>query len=159
MLNTFTYIICNSIDVHNSDSLSAIVYPILVELHIYKTNLLITFSGVIYSSVALSAVQSGTEWLQLAVKTLVLSLDRPDDVQILWQLHYYHVFQDPQEIDDFQLDQAEGVITLPPVNNTDLAFDDSVLRHVRQAWQDISGEVDGFMQFPPREAELDEDDE
>ena len=36
--------------------------------------------------------------------------------------------------------------------STDLAFDDLVLREVRKAWQQVTGKVNGFMEFEDREA-------
>ena len=36
-------------------------------------------------------------------------------------------------------------------SSTDLAFDDGVLREVRKAWQQISGNEEGFMDFEDRE--------
>ena len=43
--------------------------------------------------------------------------------------------------------------------STDLVFDDLVLREVRKAWQQVTGKVNGFMEFEDREAgEYDEDE-
>ena len=48
-----------------------------------------------------------------------------------------------------------------PESSVDLAFDDSILKDVKDAWEQISGETEGFMQFDDREvgAYDDEDDE
>ena len=43
-------------------------------------------------------------------------------------------------------------------SSTDLAFDDSVLRQVRRAWQIVTSKTNGFMEFEDREVgEYDED--
>ena len=43
-------------------------------------------------------------------------------------------------------------------SSADLAFDDSVLREVRTAWQHITGNDSGFMEFEDREVgEYDEE--
>ena len=115
--------------------------------------------GVIYSSVALDRSQRGSEWLELAIKTLLESLLREHAPPILWQLQYYQRFQDPRSAGAWSLDPtADSRSTIPPMNNTDLAFDDGVLRDVKQVWQAITGESDGFMHFEDRETETNDDD-
>lgn len=43
-------------------------------------------------------------------------------------------------------------------SSVDLAFDDSVVREVRRAWQHVTGNTNGFMEFEDREVgEYDDD--
>ena len=122
---------------------------------------LVTISaGVIYASVALDEGSGGSKWLQSAIKVLLRSLEHAEDVQILRQLQYYQRFQSSEpsspSVDE---DPVTQVLKLPPSNNSDLAFDDKILRDVRRVWQTISGETDGFMQFEEQEAAGDDDDD
>ena len=80
----------------------------------------------------------------------------------VWSLRYSQHRLAPREDDNStQKEDGKGhrriiMISEPAI---DLAFDDSVLREVRSAWQQITGQAEGFMQFEDREAETDDDDD
>ena len=113
-----------------------------------------------YSSVALE-VDNGYEWLQVAVNVLFESLEDKKGIQVLWQLYYeQRAEQKKRVLDPIQKGGLNSrILTLSRSGATDLAFDDTVLRDVREVWQDITGETEGFMQFEDQEAGAVEDDE
>ena len=85
---------------------------------------------------------------------------RPD---ILWTLRYSQCFtQWPIQAsppENGQGAERQGGTILFPEPVIDLAFDDGVLRDVMTAWQEISGQAEGFMQFEDREVGAYEDED
>ena len=117
-------------------------------------------AGIIYSSV-LSSDDDDRKWLELGINTLLSSLSSSEHAQVLWQLHYEQRCEaGPQSgVDDSGDTTNNGILYLPHSNETDLAFDDSLLQGVRAAWQRISGQVDGFMQFDASTSSLKDDED
>jgi hypothetical protein len=109
-----------------------------------KTNLA---TGVLYASVALPA-DEGKPLLSAAVKTLLQGL-QDASARVLWSLQYH------QNCVIAPGSSGASTIILPNVP-ADLGLSDSVLHSVKSAWQQLTGEADGFMMFEAREGE-DED--
>jgi hypothetical protein len=103
---------------------------IIDSLHWTKTN---TITDVLYASVALPPDQ-GMSHLTSAVDDLLQGLVGQSP-RILWSLKYHQR----------NVDQVE------------LGLPDSVLNSVKAAWQQITGETDGFMVFEAR-AGMEDDD-
>lgn len=103
--------------------------------------------GVLYASVALPA-ELGKQRLDTAVKRLLHGSD--DALRVLWSLKYHQKCVSPPA------SCVSGVIALPNVP-LDLGMPDSVLGDVKLAWQQITGETEGFMAFEAREGMEDDD--
>lgn len=104
--------------------------------------------GVLYTSVALPAEQ-GKRRLAAAVGGLLRGSGDPSH-SVLWSLQYY------QRSVEQPADTGSNTMILPSVP-LDLGLSDSILIDVKQAWQQITGEIEGFMTFEAREGELEED--
>lgn len=110
---------------------------------------------VLYSSTSLSG-NDGFQLLQLATDALLTSVDLTPLPTLLWSVQYEQRAGAepgamPQQSDDHN-------IIFPPVP-LDLASVDSVLEHVKEAWQRITGDEAGeFLVFADRET-YDDDDE
>lgn len=117
-------------------------------------------TGVLYASTKASgfAGEDSYRILDLAVQLLLRSLeDEPSTPEILWKLQYGRL----------AASESDNGVSLTSVNTenvlqfsdptVDLAFDDKVLEEVRNAWQKITGEKEGFMMFEER-GESGEDD-
>lgn len=118
-------------------------------------------AGVVYASSEASK-ETGQEWLQKALDALLTSY-REDTSEILWSLSYNESGDDmtvasPSTEPVLWRNEDDKALVFPNVL-ADLAFDDRVLYHVKKAWEAISGESEGFMQFQDREAYDDNDDE
>ena len=96
------------------------------------------------------------------MNTFLKALKTEKNTDILWELSFDQLNSPSSDLDrptDVSVESIEKTF-LFPTSNTDLAFDDSVLRDVRSAWQSISGDTDGFMQFEDREVgAYDDEDE
>ena len=105
-------------------------------------------TGVLYASIALPAEQGITR-LATAVDDVVRGLDGSSG-RILWSLKYHQRnVEHPGESD-------ANTIILPNVP-VELGLPDSVFGDVKSAWQQITGETEGFMVFEAREGMEDED--
>jgi hypothetical protein len=104
-------------------------------------------TGVLYASVALPA-EEGKPLLTAAIDSLLQGL-HDSSARVLWSLQYH------QNCVIAPGSSGASTIILPNVP-ADLGLSDSVLHSVKAAWQQITGEVDGFMMFEAREGE-DED--
>jgi hypothetical protein len=104
--------------------------------------------GVLYASVALSA-EHGMPCLTNAVNDMLRGLDGSLG-RVLWSVKYHQ--RNIEEISEPQL----NVIVLPNVA-VELGLSDSILDNVKLAWQQITGETEGFMVFEAREGMEDED--
>jgi hypothetical protein len=105
-------------------------------------------TGVLYASIALPAEQ-GIPSLTTAVEDLLRGLDESCG-RILWSLKYH------QRNISVSGESAANVIILPNVP-VELGLPDSVFDNVKFAWQQITGEAEGFMVFEAREGMEDED--
>ena len=115
---------------------------------------------VLYGSVQGTA-DVGKVWLEKAVHALLdASVEKEGEPEVLWNLIYS---QQTSKTDGMSSDKDAGpeiternVFFSDP--STDLAFDDSILRETRTAWQHITGNETGFMEFEDREVgEYDEE--
>ena len=105
-------------------------------------------TGVLYASIALPAEQGITR-LTGAVNDVIRGLDGSSG-RILWSLKYHQRnIKHPGESD-------ATTIILPNVP-VELGLPDSVFGDVKSAWQQITGETEGFMVFNAREGMDDED--
>lgn len=105
-------------------------------------------TGVLYASVALAAEQ-GLPRLTGAVDSLLHGFGEPPP-RVLWSLKYHQ-----RNVDQMTNSDASTII-LPNVP-VELGLPDSVLNNVKSAWQQITGETEGFMNFEAREGMEDED--
>ena len=86
----------------------------------------------------------------LATQQLLSLVEETIKPKILWNLRYSQRESTVWKLLDETGAQSSGaVIRLPPLSSN-LAFDDSILEHVRKAWQRITNSVEGFMQFDDR---------
>ena len=105
--------------------------------------------GVIYASTLQSGPQ-GFELLELAMQNFFMALAEEKRPTVLWKLQYSQR-QPAQEYESRpKVTINDGVISFAE-SSTDLAFDDSILIDVREAWNKISSDAAGFMQFEDRE--------
>jgi hypothetical protein len=119
-----------------------------------KANLL---KGVVYATISRPKSQ-GRLWLDKAVSALLSCVSSPGEATLLWSMHYSQMYP-TQDSEDFG-PRIDGQSITFSSSNIDLAFDDNVLREVRKAWQHVTGEENGFMQFEDRElGEYDDDDD
>ena len=109
---------------------------------------LIGLIGVLYSSVALPAEQ-GKAKLASAVRQL-LSGSEDLHPSVLWSLDYH------QRSVEQPSDSASKVLVLPNVP-LDLGLPDSFFGQIKSAWQQITGDTEGFMSFEAREGMEDEE--
>ncbi len=76
--------------------------------------------------------------------------------QILWSLHYDQKHAPPATANDYDTNikcpqvANPHVLKFPDVD-PGLVLEDDVLKHVRAAWQRITGDDEGFMVFEERE--------
>jgi hypothetical protein len=105
-------------------------------------------TGVLYASVALPAEQ-GMTCLTNAVDDMLRGLDGSSG-RVLWSLKYHQ--RNIEQTSDFE----SNAIVLPNVP-VELGLSDSVLDNVKFAWQQITGDTEGFMVFEAREGMEDED--
>jgi hypothetical protein len=105
-------------------------------------------TGVLYASVALPA-DEGSQCLTTAVDSLLKGLGEPS-YRVLWSLKYHQ-----RNVGQPTFPDARSII-LPNVP-VELGLPDSVLDSVKAAWQQITGETEGFMVFDAREGMEDED--
>ena len=110
-------------------------------------------TGVIYASAEVPK-EAGQQWLRKALDAFLASYEG-DKPRILWTLSYHETGSDMITASPndswLQRNEDDNCLVFPnaPI---DLAFDDKVLYHVKKAWEAISGESEGFMQFQDREA-------
>lgn len=105
-------------------------------------------TGVLYASIALPAEQ-GILRLSTAVDDLLRGLDGSSG-RVLWSLKYHQ-----RNIEQASESEPNSIIlSNVPV---ELGLSDSVLGDVKSAWQQITGETEGFMVFEAREGMEDED--
>jgi hypothetical protein len=118
---------------------------IIDSLHWTKTN---TITDVLYASVALPPDQ-GMPHLTSAVDDLLQGLVGQSP-RILWSLKYHQ-----RNVDQVTNPDARTIVL--PNLPVELGLPDSVLNSVKAAWQQITGETDGFMVFEAR-AGMEDDD-
>lgn len=105
-------------------------------------------TGVLYASIALPAEQ-GIPRLITAVDDLLQGLHGSSG-RVLWSLKYH------QSNISLSGESDANTIILPNVP-VELGLPDSVLNDVRSAWQQITGDTEGFLVFEAREGMEDED--
>ena len=103
----------------------------------------------------------GKDWLEKAVHALLdTSIEEEGEREILWSLSYSQRTSKTGGMSPNGDTGPEitGRNVIFSDSSTDLAFDDSVLREVRTAWQYITGNDTGFTEFDDREVgEYDEE--
>ena len=114
-------------------------------------------AGVVYATVGIGG-QNGQKLLATAINKLLDAIHEDMRPITVWSLRYSQRHPAPQEGDNsIHKEGVQGhILNSDPA--IDLAFDDSVLKEVRTAWQQITGQAEGFMQFEDRDAEADDDD-
>ncbi|KAM0700731.1 hypothetical protein Q7P35_012452 [Cladosporium inversicolor] len=122
--------------------------PVHIIAHSHESGECPSSQSVLYASIALPAEQGITR-LATAVDDVVRGLDGSSG-RILWSLKYHQ-----RNIDQPGESHANTII-LPNVP-VELGLPDSVFGDVKSAWQQITGETEGFMVFEAREGMEDED--
>ena len=113
-------------------------------------------AGVVYAS---TSQRSGESLLRAAVSSL-LSVAGESNESVLWTLQYTQRGLSAFDVDNRPLivDAEQHRIRLRPLS-LDPAFDDGVLRDVRDAWMALSGQQEGFLEFDDREVGAYDDDD
>ncbi|MCJ1355834.1 MAG: Rab proteins geranylgeranyltransferase component A [Icmadophila ericetorum] len=141
--------------------------PVYFQIHSSDTGECPEGQCIIYSSISLPA-SPGYSVLTSAMDHFLesLALDSEEfKPQILWSLGYsrkaYPSAPPPlsTSISNSTSPDDSGLIVLPHSSPLDIAWDDSILEAVRQAWVKITGLEEGFMTFEERAGEGDEEDE
>ena len=96
--------------------------------------------------------------LDLAIQRFLDSIKEDPKPLVLWSLKYTQLYQ-PSDVGLGESVGNNGGILKFPDSSPDLAFEDSIFENVRTAWQRISGQTDGFMNFDDREVGAYDDDE
>lgn len=111
--------------------------------------------GVLYSSISLSGPE-GKSALESAVSKLLQSANA-SEAKALWSLHYTQLGRSTGDATETQPSKVtvhpNNVLIFPPPS-LDLAFDDTVLETVKEAWKIVLGDEavdDEFMVFEDRE--------
>lgn len=91
--------------------------------------------------------------LEKAVNALLASIDDPTNPEVLWRLQY-----EQQCSLDTSLQTRDRKILFSR-SSSGLVFDDEIIEQVRKAWTIIVNgeEDDGFMKFPAREDQSNDD--
>ena len=107
----------------------------------------------LYASIAAKST-TGFALLDKAILALLDVVNEDTTAGVLWKLQYEQHGARTTPDDD----PRSTIVTFPP-SSLDLAFDDSTLDNVRTIWERImDGEDAGFLQFPPREGDVYDDD-
>ena len=108
--------------------------------------------------------ETGYKILELGLQRLLEIIEEEPRPRVLWNLRYSRQELDAQDATGklvrVKTPASNRVLILPDLASG-LAFDDSILEHVRLAWQKITGLSDGFMHFEGREQDAfnNEDDD
>ena len=114
--------------------------------------------GVVYCSIALPP-QKGHTVLTTVLGQLLAVVEETPQPAVLWSLRYSQRESTiAKPVNDAGSQISGGVIRLPQLSSN-LAFDDSILQHVRQAWQRVTKDEEGFMQFNDRQDDAYDDDD
>ena len=86
------------------------------------------------------------------MEALLESVEEESKPEVLWTLQYSQRVSHSKrsEVEGFKSEVMTSVLLFPELH-AGLSFDDSILDHVKEAWQKITGNVDGFMEFEDRE--------
>ena len=107
--------------------------------------------GVVYASIW-GSTDNAADLLNEALSKMLRSVHEDSLPAVLWSMRYTQEY--PTEPNDSLAmaspQHGENVISLPMLD-LDLAFNDGILERVKVAWQRVTGETDGFMQFDDRE--------
>jgi hypothetical protein len=88
---------------------------------------------------------------------MIASIGEQPAPQILWSMHYDQQSTSPQPSNtdataESGPDSSSKILKFPSLSS-DLAFDDTILTRVREAWLKVIGpDATGFMEFEDREA-------
>jgi RAB protein geranylgeranyltransferase component A len=140
------------------------VYPVHVFAHNSLSGECPDGQSILYASTS-ATDENGTKLLDAALASLLASVNEQPAPHVLWSMQYnQHASQPSSSPSTSSLREAaaptasetgpmrpQHVIKFPSLS-TDLAFDDTVLKEVRQAWLMIMGrDAVGFMEFEDRE--------
>ncbi|RAL10988.1 putative Rab geranylgeranyl transferase escort protein [Aspergillus homomorphus CBS 101889] len=132
--------------------------PVYILVHSSETGECPTGQCVLYGSVSISG-SDGQALIESAVQQLLESAAGPD-AKVLWSLRYTQlgraIGSETGSVQSVNL--ADRIVRLPP-SSLDLAFDDSLIDTVKDAWQAIMGDdaIDHeFMTFEDREGAYEE---
>ncbi|MCJ1319549.1 Rab proteins geranylgeranyltransferase component A [Xylographa vitiligo] len=123
--------------------------PIYLIVHSSDTGECPTGQCVIYAS-TLESGSDGFELLDIAIHKFFMTFAEEKRPSTLWRLQYSQHQLHQEHESQTEVNINDGVVTFTD-SSTDLAFDDSILATVREAWTEISGNTEGFMQFEDRE--------
>lgn len=150
-MNTYLHCLYIFVDDNSySDNLmEAILYLVYSSPCLLFVELTPISLGVIYASTSISESSTAYPILDTAVKRLLSAVE--PETAVLWQLHYNQYGRAPRTLEPSPrtkpsqrptspVTDAEkgGIIVLPPPS-LDLAFDDSVVDTVKEAWAQIVG--------------------
>jgi len=113
----------------------------------------LSFTAILYASVA-STGDEAFATLDQAVKALLST--QGSSIEVVWKMQYQ------QDCDSLATPQNTDYLDVLRFPDTplDLAFDDSILDNVKEAWTRITGDDDtGFMRFEDREAPAEDDED
>ncbi|PWY90534.1 rab geranylgeranyl transferase escort protein [Aspergillus sclerotioniger CBS 115572] len=130
--------------------------PVYTIVHSSETGECPTGQSVIYSNVSIPGPE-GQSMIESAVQKLFQSAADPN-VKVLWSLRYTQLGRDGSHVAGITR-PSKNVICLPPAS-LDLAFDDSLIDMVKNAWELVMGDEAAdheFMRFEDREGAYDEE--
>ena len=93
----------------------------------------------------------------MALQKLLSVVEEIPGPRVLWSLQYSQQESAMAPLDKTRIQSSEAIIRLPQLSSN-LAFDDSILGHVREAWQQVTDNVEGFMQFDERQDDAYDED-
>lgn len=107
--------------------------------------------SILYASTSLNG-KAGSDLLRIAIETLLSSVEVDPAPTVLWSLQYEQRPSSGSEL----LPSGAQILSFPPPS-LDLAFDDTILEHVKEVWQKLLGDEGGeFLVFQDREVYDDE---
>ncbi|KAI4155536.1 MAG: hypothetical protein LQ340_000952 [Diploschistes diacapsis] len=127
--------------------------PVYIMVHSSETGECPAGQSILYASIR-AVADEGKQWLEMAMATLLsTSAKDGEEIDMLWSLFYSQKAWTNEESSYSEDPASEPPDKTVLLSNpsTDLAFNDSVLREVRRAWQHITGNESGFMEFEDRE--------
>ncbi|MCJ1403623.1 Rab proteins geranylgeranyltransferase component A [Xylographa trunciseda] len=123
--------------------------PVYLMIHSSDTGECPAGQCVIYASTMKSGSED-YELLDIATQKFFMTFAKEERPSVIWRLQYSQHQPDEEHESKPRVSIGNGVISFTE-SSTDLAFDDNILASVREAWNKITGDTEGFMQFKDRE--------
>lgn len=114
--------------------------------------------AILYASVGASE-STGQALIKAALHAVLQTIDESPSPEVLWQIHYQ---QHSPRAGSQAVTESDSRSIVFPSSSSDLAFDDSVLDRVKDAWEMITAgdeQRGNFLSFDKREQEVDEGEE